>query len=190
EPERTAEAFVPDPWSARGGERLYRTGDLARWRADGRLEFLGRLDQQVKVALPAPAAGSVAGAGAAPYEAPRTATERVLAKIFADVLGAPEVGRHDDFFALGGQSLLAMQIVLRLNRALRVELSVRALFDAPSVAGLAARLAAAPSPGHTEAVARIYLQVQEMSHEQLLAELETRHDGTHGRDAAASGASV
>ena len=48
-PELTAERFVPDPWSARPGTRLYRTGDLARYLPDGEIEFLGRLDHQVKV---------------------------------------------------------------------------------------------------------------------------------------------
>jgi amino acid adenylation domain-containing protein/non-ribosomal peptide synthase protein (TIGR01720 family) len=48
-PARTAQVFVPDAWSGETGSRLYRTGDLARWRADGTLEYLGRLDHQVKV---------------------------------------------------------------------------------------------------------------------------------------------
>jgi len=48
-PETTAERFLPDPFSQRYGARLYRTGDLARYRADGQLEFLGRIDQQVKI---------------------------------------------------------------------------------------------------------------------------------------------
>jgi amino acid adenylation domain-containing protein len=48
-PQRTAEAFVPHPWSIQPGERLYRTGDVGRYRADGSLEFLGRIDQQVKL---------------------------------------------------------------------------------------------------------------------------------------------
>ncbi|HEX6862360.1 MAG TPA: condensation domain-containing protein, partial [Thermoanaerobaculia bacterium] len=48
-PDRTAQVFVPDAWSGEPGSRLYRTGDLARWRTDGTLEFLGRLDHQVKV---------------------------------------------------------------------------------------------------------------------------------------------
>jgi surfactin family lipopeptide synthetase C len=48
-PELTADKFVPDPFSSEPGRRLYRTGDLARYRADGNIEFLGRMDQQVKI---------------------------------------------------------------------------------------------------------------------------------------------
>src|SRR6185369_12524227 len=47
--EQTAARFVPNPYSQRGGARMYRTGDVCRWRADGEIEYLGRLDQQVKV---------------------------------------------------------------------------------------------------------------------------------------------
>jgi aryl carrier-like protein len=48
-PELTGDRFVPDPFGGEGGSRLYRTGDLARWRAEGTIEFLGRLDHQVKI---------------------------------------------------------------------------------------------------------------------------------------------
>ena len=72
------------------------------------------------------------------YAAPRTLTEQVLADLWAELLGMKNVGIHDDFFAeLGGHSLLATQIVSRLRELLGIELSVRGLFDTPTIAGLA-----------------------------------------------------
>jgi acyl carrier protein len=77
---------------------------------------------------------------------PRTATERRLAEIWAEVLERPRIGADDDFFLLGGHSLLATLILSRVRHAFAVELPLRALFDAPSVAGLAARIDAASQP--------------------------------------------
>ncbi|MFL5384951.1 MAG: amino acid adenylation domain-containing protein [Longimicrobiaceae bacterium] len=212
----TAERFVPDPFGGEPGARMYRTGDRACWRADGELEFLGRIDAQVKVrgvrvepgeveaalrALPGvrEAAVAVRGEGAAArlvawvvgegdpsalagalravlpeamvpsliavvdalprtasgkldrralpdpqpapaavYVEPRTATERALAEVWRDVLGVERIGVEDSFFAAGGHSLLAMQVASRVRAALGVDLPVRALFDHPRLADLAA----------------------------------------------------
>ncbi|MGK5520022.1 amino acid adenylation domain-containing protein [Micromonospora sp. URMC 107] len=233
-PALTGEKFTPDPYAATPGRRLYRTGDLARWRDDGSLEYLGRLDDQVKlhgvriepgeveaalrrhpsvdaavatlyrppsgdaelVAYVVPAAGAridpgglrdaladrlpaamvpstVISLDALPltangkldraalptpdgprpgadrrYLPPATDTERTIAGIWAELLGVERIGRDDNFFTLGGHSMLAIRGVLRVRRALDVELTVGQLFTAPTVAELAALVdAARPGAG-------------------------------------------
>ncbi|HEV2735235.1 MAG TPA: amino acid adenylation domain-containing protein, partial [Longimicrobiaceae bacterium] len=222
-PGMTAGRFLPDPFAAEPGARMYRSGDRARWTAAGVLEFLGRVDDQVKVrgfriepgeveaalerhpevreavvvvredepgdrrlvGYVVPADGAVAASAlrgwlgerlpeymvpsavvvlerfpltpsgkvarralpapdgadqAAEYVAPRTPTEETLAAVWAEVLRRERVGAHDDFFALGGHSLLATRVVSRLRAALGVELELRTLFEAPTLAGLAERV--------------------------------------------------
>ncbi|MGE6764048.1 non-ribosomal peptide synthase/polyketide synthase, partial [Corallococcus interemptor] len=224
-PELTAEKFLPEVYGPEGS-RMYRTGDRVRYRADGVLEYLGRVDFQVKVrgfrielgeveaalrqqeavkdavvvakgegaekrlvAYVAPKAGATLEAEAlkaslrqrlpeymvpgalvvlealplnsngkvdrkalpepdAPasthaYVAPRTETEAKLAAIWAEVLRVPQVGVKDDFFALGGHSLLVTQVVSRVRAETGVELPLRALFDAPTLEALAQRMGTA-----------------------------------------------
>ncbi|SNT51314.1 non-ribosomal peptide synthetase [Rhodococcoides kyotonense] len=73
-----------------------------------------------------------------PFRPPVSDTERTVARVFEDIIGVPRVGLDDDFFALGGNSLVATQVVSRLGAALDAQIPVRALFDASSVEGLAA----------------------------------------------------
>ena len=232
----TAERFVPDPHDD-SGARMYRTGDRARWLADGTIEFLGRVDDQVKVrgfriepgeieaalsthpavreavvvvredapgdkrlvgyvvpspdaqvsaaelrkhlegrlpdymvpgafvvldAFPLTPSGKVArralpapdaAASEEAYVAPRTPGEERLAAIFAEVLRAQKVGARDGFFALGGHSLLATRLISRVREGFGVELPLRALFEAPTVEGLAARIEALVGEGASAAKA-------------------------------------
>jgi amino acid adenylation domain-containing protein len=222
-PELTAERFVPDPWSTTAGGRVYRTGDLVRQRADGELEFLGRIDHQVKlrgfrielgeieaalsshstvretvvllrgdlpggsglvayVVLAAAGAeeervrslrgwleeclpGYMVPAAFVPLEslprtpngkvdrralpaaqqtpeparfvAPRSATEVALARIWSEVLHVDSIGVQDGFFELGGNSLLATRLLARYHETFGIDMSLRDLFRAPTIALLA-----------------------------------------------------
>ncbi|MBC6461931.1 amino acid adenylation domain-containing protein, partial [Actinomadura sp. HBU206391] len=223
-PGLSAERFVACPFGPRGA-RMYRTGDRARWRADGTLDFLGRVDDQVKirgfriepgeieaaltrhpavaqaavvvhrsgemvrlVGYTAPSAGPVDTADVRAHVArflpeymvpaavvalpgplpltpngkldrralpapdwsaltggdrPATPEQHLLAGLFAEVLALPEVGVHDDFFGLGGHSMAAMRLLGRIRSTMEVDLTVRDVFNAPTVAALAGRLAGA-----------------------------------------------
>jgi amino acid adenylation domain-containing protein len=93
----------------------------------------GKLDRQALPTPDRPPASAVA---------PRTPLEELLAGIFCEVFGLPAVGVHDNFFALGGHSLLATRVASRVRRGLGIELDIRSLFEAPTVASLARRLEA------------------------------------------------
>ncbi|MFE3031376.1 amino acid adenylation domain-containing protein [Streptomyces canus] len=239
-PALTAERFVPDPFAG-GGSRVYRTGDRVRWRADGRLEFVGRVDDQVKVrgyriepgevetvlaahpgirsavvtvvgdgdtarlaaylvpadpaessparaelreylrsrlpafmipasftelsALPLTPGGKIDRTAlpdpepgrtelSARYVAPRTRIERVVAKAWAEALGLDRVGVDDDFFQLGGHSLLVTRIVARIRSA-GYDTSVGDLFDRPTVAGVAEQIEAHRAEARLRSAVRI-----------------------------------
>ncbi|GHC63222.1 amino acid adenylation domain-containing protein [Streptomyces cinnamoneus] len=213
----TAERFVASPFGA-AGERMYRTGDLARWTPDGQVEYLGRVDQQVKLrgfrielgeiesvlathpqvaqaavlvrkdqadaaalvayvvtdgtrvdqaelrrytadslpsymvpsafvqlaelpvtthgkldraALPAPDFGALLGS-----RGPRTPQEEMLCGLFAEVLGLERVGIDGNFFELGGDSIVSLQLVSRIRSVLGINVGNRAVFEAPTVAQL------------------------------------------------------
>src|SRR5262249_3081335 len=81
-----------------------------------------------------------------PYVAPRTPLETEVAALWAELFGVAEVGVHDNFFEMGGHSLLAVQLLNRLHRRYAVELPVRSLFEDPTVARFAARIARLHSP--------------------------------------------
>ncbi|HEY2738889.1 MAG TPA: phosphopantetheine-binding protein, partial [Thermoanaerobaculia bacterium] len=115
----------------------------------------GKVDRK---ALPRPEPAH--GAAGDSFVAPESAEERSLAAIWSEVLGIEKVGVHDDFFRLGGHSLLAAQVIARLRRDFQVDLPLRSLFQAPSIAGLlgavrqARELEAMPAVPRIERVAR------------------------------------
>jgi len=99
------------------------------WLAKIPLSANGKVDRQL---LPDPEAVETKT-----YAAPKTPTEETVAKIWSDVLGRDHVSTDDNFFELGGHSLLATQVISRIREHFRVELPIRALFESPTICGLA-----------------------------------------------------
>ncbi|WP_024802856.1 non-ribosomal peptide synthetase [Nocardia sp. BMG51109] len=143
-PDRTA--------SAEGAEDAAGTdldgSDVRRWVAERLPDFMVPAVVMVVESVPLTANGKVDRQGlpipefASPveYRAPGSEQERVLAELFAEVLGRDRVGVDDGFFALGGHSLLATRLVSRIRAVLGVEVPIRTIFDAPTVAQLVTRL--------------------------------------------------
>jgi acyl carrier protein len=117
----------------------------------------GKVDRQALLQLPLPGAASMA------FTAPRTDAEALVAAVLAEVLGLEpaRIGAFDDFFALGGHSLSAIRVIARLRAAAGVQIPVRTLFDAPSVAALAVA---------TEEL--LVAEMAGMSEEEVAAELD------------------
>ncbi|MFE4355605.1 non-ribosomal peptide synthase/polyketide synthase [Kitasatospora sp. NPDC056800] len=150
-PDQPDERLVPDPYGA-PGEAMYGTGELVRWTADGGLEHLGRVEERAKPRggetdpAPAPAA-------AAPrHVAPRTPAERALAGIWAEVLRLERVGADDNFFDLGGDSILGIQVVARSRQA-GLAVTSRDLYRHQTVAALALAAEDAEAPATPAPVA-------------------------------------
>ena len=109
------------------------------------------------------------------FVGPRTPAEEAIASIWAEVLKVSKVSIHDNFFNLGGHSLLITQVVARLRKVFKVELPLRSLFESPTIAQLAERIEAA----EREEADRMLDELENLSDEEAerLLELEMRKEG-------------
>jgi len=130
-PSLTATRFVANPFAEQAGSRLYRSGERGVWNADGQLELLADMERAARPARPATVHG--------PAEPPDSATERALAAILTDVLDLDEIGRYDDFFNLGGDSILAVRVAAQARDG-GMTLTPRLVFEHPVLHELAAAL--------------------------------------------------
>jgi amino acid adenylation domain-containing protein/non-ribosomal peptide synthase protein (TIGR01720 family) len=149
-------------------------GDALAAQLDAALRALADVRQSTVQALlerlPASTTGAVRGVERAPIVSPRDDVERVLARQWAAVFGLAEVGVTESFFALGGTSLAATQLVSRVRENFQLELPVRAVFESPTVEGLARALVARERrPGQVRRIAQLILEVDAMSAEELAA---------------------
>lgn len=136
----------------------------------------GKIDRK---ALPEPGTGH--RELGARYIAPRTALEGVLAEVWADVLDLDRVGVMDDFFALGGHSLLSTRVAARLRDLFQVEVPLHLIFHDPTVAGLARALAQTPDGPVIERTAELLGEMDRLSDAEVHDSLECAASGA-GRD--------
>ena len=170
QPERTAERFVPDPWSPLPGSRLYRSGDLARRLPDGEIEFLGRLDRQVKIRGLRIELGEIEAALAAHpavreaavlHAAPQAGAERLAAWYSAHPGALPAAGELRDFVRGRLPEAWVPAAFIRLDRLPRLpsgKLDRRALAMAAPPQAREAAAEREPTPSE-EIVAGIYAQL-------------------------------
>jgi amino acid adenylation domain-containing protein len=122
----------------------------------------GKIDRKALAAMESPKPGHEHE-----FVAPRTALERVLAGIFSSVLGIDQVGLLDNFFEMGGHSLMATQVASRVRDSLGIDLPLRRIFEKPAVGALATSiLGDAPDRLRIERVAELLLQFSQVSDEQ------------------------
>jgi hypothetical protein len=102
------------------------------------------------------------------YVGPRNQTEEIVAHIWQDLLGFAQIGIHDNFFELGGHSLLATQVIARVRAACQVELPLRAFFENPTVAGLAALIPQShDQPSEQDNFDQLLAELEDLSEEEV-----------------------
>jgi acyl carrier protein len=112
------------------------------------------------------------------YTAPQTDTQKTLASVWASVVGLKSVGIHDDFFDIGGHSLLLMRVQSRIRDIFQVELPLNQLFEIRTIAELAQVLVTYESvPGQIEKIANLRQKIEAMSEEEVKAMLKEKKGG-------------
>ena len=130
----------------------------------------GKVD---RIALPPPKKSRHEASGT--FTAAITAIEKVLAKLWAEIIEIDEVGIHDDFSELGGDSLLAAEIVSEVNSIFPLKQPLQTLFEAPTVAKLVELvLANETQPGHSDKIANHLMKIDSMSSEDIRKTLEEK----------------
>ncbi|MCV7419610.1 non-ribosomal peptide synthase/polyketide synthase [Mycobacterium yunnanensis] len=129
--------------------RTHLKGTLPAYMVPSAIAVLARLPLTDNGKLDVRALPQVETTQRVPSRAPQSATEATLCQIFGEVLGVDEVGVEDDFFDLGGHSLLSIRLIGGMRTALGVETSIRDVFDAPTVAALAALVDSRPTAATT-----------------------------------------